>query len=65
MIIILLLMADVFENLRKNEIYKIYPAYFLSAPSLALPSLLKIDRNRIRNINCHWYTTLGRKKNKK
>ena len=46
------LLADVFENFRDKciEIYKIDPAYFLSAPGLAWQACLK-DRSRIRLIN--------------
>ena len=37
-----LLLSDVFENFRKKsiEIYELYPAYFLSAPGLALQACL-------------------------
>ena len=42
-------LQDVFENFRDNfvEIYKLYPAHFLSAPGLALQPCLKKTRVKL------------------
>ena len=47
------LLADVLENFRDKsiEIYRLDPAYFLTAPGLAWQACLKKNRSRIRVIN--------------
>ena len=44
------LLADVFENFRDKciKIYRLDPAYFLTAPGLAWRACLKKNRSRIR-----------------
>ena len=47
------LLADVLENFRGKciEIYRLDPAYFLTAPGLAWQACLKKNKSRIRVIN--------------
>ena len=48
-----LLLADVFENVRKIclKVYNLDPVKFLSAPGLAWQAALKKNRSKIRVIN--------------
>ena len=48
-----LLLADIFENVRKASIktYELDPAHFISLPGLAWQACLKKNRSRIRVIN--------------